>query len=118
MSILDVDVNNHDVLLNKLIDIFFNTCILSYIRREWGSYESRFKFKLDFKYDINRIRKPELYYIYYDYETFKPGTIYDDEGRLTVVFYIFKKYDCERGLYRMLDAYNQLTLKKVYESIG
>ena len=117
MSLLDVDVNNHDMLLNALIDIFFEVHTLSDIRQRWRSNESRFKFKLDFKYDINRIRKPELYYIYYDYETFKPGTIYDDDGRLTVTFHIFKKYDCEGGLYRILDPYNRLTLKKVYESV-
>lgn len=115
MSLLDIDVNNHDVLLNTLAEIFLDRKVMP--ESGWRKNKQKYKFKLDFKYDINRIKKPELYYIYYDYETFKPGTIYDNEGRLTVVFYIFKKYDYEREIHRMLDSYNQLTLKKVYESI-
>lgn len=115
MSLLDIDINNHDILLNTLAEIFLDRKVMP--GSGWCKNKQEFNFKLDFKYDINRIKKPELYYIYYDFETFKPGTIYDDEGRLTVVFYIFKKYDYERENYRMLDSYNQLTLKKVYESI-
>lgn len=103
MSLLDVDEIDKEVLLNTLIKLY---------RDKRGTIVKNFVLK--FEHNIDRIRRPDLYEIYYDFETVKPGTIYDEDNNVTVSFHIFKRYNSESIYYYTLGK----TLEEVYESIG
>ena len=99
MSLLDIDKIDKNILLNTLIKLY---------RDKRGSIVKNFVLK--FKHNIDRIRRPDLYEIYYDFESFAPGTI----DKVTVSFHIFKKYNSMSIDYYPLGK----TLEEVYEYIG
>lgn len=103
MSLLDIDKIDKEVLLNTLIKLY---------RDKRGSIVKNFV--LRFEHNIDRIRRPDLYEIYYDFEPVAPGTIYDENGDATVSFHIFKKYNSMSIYYYQLGK----TLEEVYEYIG
>ena len=103
MSLLDIDKIDREVLLNTLIKLY---------RDKRGSIVKNFVLK--FEHNIDRIKRPDLYEIYFDFETFTPGTIYDEDNNVTVSFHIFKKYNSISTYYYSLGK----TLEEVYESVG
>ena len=103
MSLLDVDKIDKEVLLNTLIKLY---------RDKRGSIVKNFVLK--FEHNIDRIKRPDLYEIYFDFETIKPGTIYDESGNAIVSFHIFKKYNSMSIYYYPLGE----TLEEVYEYVG
>ena len=106
MSLLDIDENNHDLLLHVLSMIYCN---------RWGGTDrDKIIFKLDLKHDLSRIRYPDRYYIYYDYIAVAPGKLHSDDGKLTVEFYVYNDRDIERHLAYPLCAAKNFTLEDVY----
>ena len=105
MGLLDIDVDNNDVVLDKLISMFFKIKLV----------RDNIDFELNFDYNISRIKNPELYHIYYDYKTIEPGTIYTKDGKKIVEFYIHKKYDEGTQFnYPLMSNGKILTLDDVY----
>lgn len=103
MSLLDIDKIDKEVLLNPLIKLY---------RDKRGSIVENFVLK--FEHNIDRIKRPDLYEIYYDFESVTPGTIYDKDDKVTVSFHIFKKYNSMSIYYYPLGK----TLEELYEYIG
>lgn len=105
MSLLDCDIDinkiTEELILEKLKQVY-----LKHMRIDRP--DDQFNFKLNFEHDINRIKRPELYHICYNYETSEYKMIYD---KIDITFWLCRNYNKLKYTGYPLN----ITLKDLYE---
>ena len=105
MSILDLDVNDNDLLLQVLGKMF------NEIKHSYGD---NIIFKLDHTHNLSRIKYPNRYLIYYDYVATEFGRLRDGDGNLTVEFRFVHEKSLDRYVYYPLSLHKNYTLEDAY----